>query len=53
MHKKGENENNMAESRDLETKRDQEGFRNRKVPPMPILLKSSKTKKVEGKMRKQ
>jgi hypothetical protein len=26
MHKKGENGNNMAKSRDLETKRDQEGF---------------------------
>jgi hypothetical protein len=26
MHKKGENGNNMVESRDLETKRDQEGF---------------------------
>jgi hypothetical protein len=26
MHKRGENGNNMAETRDVETKRDQQGF---------------------------
>jgi hypothetical protein len=34
MYKKGENRNNMVESRDMEIKRDQERFRKRKVPPM-------------------
>jgi hypothetical protein len=34
MHKKGENGNNMVESRDMEIKRDQERFGKRKVPPM-------------------
>jgi hypothetical protein len=31
MHKKGENGNNMAESRELETKRDKEGFWGRRM----------------------
>jgi hypothetical protein len=34
MHKKGENVNNMAGSRDLDTKRDQEGSREGKVSLM-------------------
>jgi hypothetical protein len=34
MYKKGENRNNMVESRNLEIKRDQERFRKRKVSPM-------------------
>jgi hypothetical protein len=33
MHKKGENGNNMAESRDQDTKRDKTGICQRKVPP--------------------
>jgi hypothetical protein len=52
MHKKGENRNNMVESRDMEIKRDQERFRKRKVPPMlgeedvkHILLKYKESKK--------
>jgi hypothetical protein len=54
MHKKGENGNNMAESRDLETKRDQEGFERGRCPlcladevdkHIHVLLKCSETKK--------
>jgi hypothetical protein len=52
MHKKGENMNNMVESRDMEIKRDQERFRKRKVPPMlegedvkHTLLKCKESKK--------
>jgi hypothetical protein len=32
MHKKGENRNNIVESRVMEIKRDQEKFGKRKVP---------------------
>jgi hypothetical protein len=33
MHNKGQNWNNMTENRDLETKRDQDGISDRKIPP--------------------
>jgi hypothetical protein len=52
MHKNGENGNNMAESRDLETKRDQEGFERGRCPlclaeevDKHVLLKFLETKK--------
>jgi hypothetical protein len=60
MHEKGENGNNMTESRDQELRGNTRGFERVRFPlclgegdPKHILQKCSETKNVEGRLCKQ